>query len=232
MTTRTSLHIRFSFSHYFFISHSEMQSPNSRVHDLKYAWDAHILNVYYSSLNALNTCFCVWVTSICMDLCGRMFLCICRLVMSLHTLVFKFTSKHKPRQMCECSFFICCDKFSALLLWGCVLKTGSGTRLMLGYQPAPLPPTVQGCSIPMSQPEQWVEPVAVWLVWLGGKWKPLSRFFSLPNPNAKHRRVVIWIAKAALAMLIWHWTVSIRGWAFLRADFVLFCHVSQNERHY
>lgn len=130
--TRTSLHIRFSFSHYFFISPSEMQSPNSRVHNLKYAWDAHILNVYTSSLNALNTCFCMWVTSICMDLCGRMFLCICPLVMSLHTLVFKFTSKHKPRQMCECSFFICCDKFSALLLWGCVLKTGSGTRVDAG----------------------------------------------------------------------------------------------------
>lgn len=79
-------------------------------------------------------------------------------------------------------------------------KLALAHRLMLGYQPAPLPPTVQGCSIPMSQPEQWVEPVAVWLVWLGGKWKPLSRFFSLPNPNAKHRREVIWIAKAALAV--------------------------------
>lgn len=117
---------------------------------------------------------------------------------------------------------------SEVVCWKLALAHG----LMLGYQPAPLPPTVQGCSIPMSQPEQWVEPVAVWLVWLGGKWKPLSRFFSLPNPNAKHRREVIWIAKAALAMLIWQWTVSIRGWAFLRADFVLFCHVSWNERHY
>lgn len=62
----------------------------------------------------------------------------------------------------------------------------------------------------MHQPEQWVEPMLVWLVWLGGKWKPLSRFFSLPHPNAKHRREVIWIAKAALAMLIWHWTILIR----------------------
>lgn len=91
---------------YFFISPSEMQSPNSRVHGLKYAWDAHILNVHSSSLNALNTCFCVWVTSICMDLCGRMFLCICPLVMSLHTLVFKFTSKHKPTQMCVFFFYM------------------------------------------------------------------------------------------------------------------------------
>lgn len=66
---------------------------------------------------------------------------------------------------------------------------------------------------PVRQPEQWVEPMLVWLVWLGGKWKPLSRFFfSLPHPNAKHRREVIWIAKAPPAMLIWHWTISIGGW--------------------
>lgn len=65
---------------------------------------------------------------------------------------------------------------------------------------------------PMCQPEQPVEPMLLWLVWLGGKWKPLSRFFSLSHPNAKHRREVIWIAKAALAMLIWHWTISIGDW--------------------
>lgn len=34
-------------------------------------------------------------------------------------------------------------------------------------------------AFPMCQSEQWVEPMLVWLVWLGGKWKPLSSFFFL-----------------------------------------------------
>lgn len=64
---------------------------------------------------------------------------------------------------------------------------------------------------PMHPPEQWVEPMVVWLVWLGGKWKPLSRvsFCCILMQSAGEE--AIWIAKTAPAMLIWHWTVSIGG---------------------
>lgn len=41
---------------------------------------------------------------------------------------------------------------------------------------------------------------AVWLVWLGGKWRTSSRFFSLPYPDTKHSTVH------------WCWTMSVWGW--------------------
>lgn len=116
--------------------------------------------------------------------------------------------------MCEC--FVCVTinlpRSRALLPWGCVVKTGTGnTRWCRGIDLLHCHLQRWAAVFPMHQPEQWVEPMLVWLDWLGGKWKPLSRFFSLLHPHAKQRREVIWIAKAALAMHIWHWTISIWG---------------------
>lgn len=62
--------------------------------------------------------------------------------------------------------------------------------------------------LPIYESEPEVEPILVWLVWLGSKWIPL-RFFSVLHPNAKHQWTTIWIAKAAMATLIWHWTTAI-----------------------
>lgn len=163
-------------------------------------------------------------------LCGRVLLCIWTPGMSVSRLACKSTSKYPQCVLTVCvsvlyvPWRMCQDPRCSCLevLW---CKLALAHRAMRGHQPASLPPTELGCSIPTRQPEQWVEPMAVWLVWLGGKWKPLSRLFSLPHPNAKHRREVIWIAKAALATLIWHWTISIGGCAFCACwfCFVLSC---------
>ncbi len=142
-------------------------------------------------------------------------LCIWRLVMSLHRLACKSASK----MIAHCVFTVCVSALyvlwqicqdPALRLCGENWHTGwcGGIDLLHCHLQC------WAAVFSMHQPEQWVEPMLVWLVWLGGKWKPLSRFFSLPHPNAKHRREVIWIAKAALAMLIWHWTISIRVWLY------------------
>lgn len=113
-------------------------------------------------------------------------------------------------------FCMCCDQSAKILCALALRLCGESWRWHTGLCGGiDLLHCHQQCwaaVFPMHQQEQWVEPMLVWLVWLGGKWKPLSWFFSLPHPNAKHRREVIWIAKAALAMLIWHWTISIGGW--------------------
>lgn len=128
---------------------------------------------------------------------------------------------HSPHVycICECCCFLCAvrnfQRSSALLPCG---SDGESWHRHTGPSSRHRRSDLLHCHLrcraavfPMRQPEQWVEPMLVWLVWLGGKWKPLSRF-SLCCIIMQSTGEVIWIAKAALAMLIWHRTILIAGW--------------------
>lgn len=87
------------------------------------------------------------------------------------------------------AFHMCCDKSTRILCARALRLCGEDWRRYTGccggIDPLRCHLQCRAAVFPMHQPEQWVEPMLAWLVWLGGKWKPLSRFFSLPHPNAK-----------------------------------------------
>lgn len=87
------------------------------------------------------------------------------------------------------AFLMCCDKSARILCARAPRLCGEDWRRYTGccggIDPLRCHLQCRAAVFPMHQPEQWVEPMPAWLVWLGGKWKPLSRFFSLPHPNAK-----------------------------------------------
>lgn len=168
-------------------------------------------------------CFCVCVQC----------LCIWPLVMSLHRLA--WISTHVILLACSLYVWACCDR-SARILCACALRLCGENWQWETWWCGGI--DLLHCHLqcwvavfPMHQPEQWVEPMLVWLVWLGGKWKPLSRFFSLSHPNAKHRREVIWIAKAELGMHVLALGNLDRRLSFYVLTLFCFFHVSQNEHH-